>query len=62
MMAEILWLKQNGYKSKEISNIIEDNYKIDVKKTYISSIGVYKWIHIDAKYSSWMDKYIKNIN
>ncbi len=47
MIAEILWLKQNDYRPKEISKIIEDNYKIDIKKTYISSIGVQKWIHLE---------------
>lgn len=47
IISSVLWLKQNGYKPKEISKIIEDNYKIDIKKTYISSIGVQKWIHLE---------------
>lgn len=47
MISEILYLKQNGYKPKEISKIIEDNYKIDIKRTYISKLGVEKWIHLE---------------
>lgn len=42
MIAEILWLKMNGYKPKQI----EEMY-MDIKASYISNIGVTKWIHLD---------------
>lgn len=43
IIAEILWLKINGYKPREI----EKYYKGIIKKNYISAIGVQKWIHLE---------------
>ncbi|KNY26344.1 hypothetical protein [Pseudobacteroides cellulosolvens] len=42
IIAEILWLKINGYKPKQIAEF----YK-DVNKGYISQIGITKWIHLE---------------
>ncbi|WP_315114519.1 hypothetical protein [uncultured Clostridium sp.] len=44
MIAEILWLKLNGYKPREIEEFYKD---INIKSNYISSIGTYKWIHTE---------------
>lgn len=44
IIAEILWLKMNGYKAKEIEKMYED---IGIKANYIYLIGVQKWIHLE---------------
>ncbi len=54
IIAEILWLKLNGYKPKEISRLIEENYGIDINTKYISAIGLSKWIHIEGKKPDWV--------
>lgn len=47
LISEVLWLKLNGYKPKEISMLIEENYNIDIRSSYISMIGVQKWIYLE---------------
>lgn len=42
IIREILWMKMNGYKPKEIEKFYED-----IKANYIAAIGVSKWIHIE---------------
>ncbi len=42
IIAEILWLKLNGYKPSEIVE-----YYKDINQKYISSIGITKWIHLE---------------
>lgn len=42
MIAEILWLKLNGYKPRDI-----EKYYKDINKTYISAIGITKWIYLE---------------
>lgn len=45
IIAEILWLKLNGYKPKEIEKLYEE---IGIKSRYIVNIGLTRWIHTDA--------------
>lgn len=54
IIAEVLWLKLNDYKPKEISQLIEENYGIDINSKYISAIGLSKWIHIEGKKPNWV--------
>jgi len=42
MIREILWLKMNGYKAKQI----EEMY-VNIKANYINMIGIKKWIHLE---------------
>lgn len=51
LIAEILWLKMNGYKPREIEVFYEG-----IKANYIGAIGVSKWVHMQPK----KPKYIKN--
>lgn len=44
MIANILWLKNNGYNSKQIEQIYQDK---GIKSTYICCLGVSKWIHLE---------------
>lgn len=44
IIAEILWLKINGYKPKQIEEMYKE-YQISNK--YIYNIGVQKWIHLE---------------
>lgn len=46
MIAEILWFKLNGYKPREIQEIIEDYYNVNINSNYISNVGVQKWLNI----------------
>lgn len=41
IISEIIWLKMNGYKPREIAKFYDD-----IKANYISLIGVTRWIHI----------------
>ncbi|WP_053957149.1 hypothetical protein [Inediibacterium massiliense] len=53
IIAEILWLKMNDYKPKQI----EEMYKnIGIKANYIASIGVSKWIHLEPTKPNFIDK------
>ncbi|MBU3153487.1 hypothetical protein [Clostridium estertheticum] len=44
MISEILWLKMNGYTSKQIEELYSE---YAIKDTYIYHIGVSKWIHLE---------------
>jgi len=43
VISNILWLKMNGYKAKEIEEMYKD---IGIRGSYIYLIGAYKWIHL----------------
>lgn len=51
IISNILWLKMNGYKAKEIEGFYKD---IKIKNNYIYSIGVYKWIHLEPTKPSFI--------
>jgi len=53
IIAEILWLKLNGYKAKQIEEMYSE---YEIKGKYIYNIGVTKWIHIEAIMPDFMDK------
>lgn len=53
LIAEILWLKENGYKPKQIELLLEKQ-GVDISNAYISALGVQKWIHLDSKKPSWI--------
>jgi len=44
MIAEILWLKSNGYSNKQIEQIYKDK---GIKSNYICAIGLTKWIYLE---------------
>lgn len=48
IIANILWLKINGYKPKEIAKIMS-KIGVDIKNSYISQIGTVKWIFTEPK-------------
>jgi|GEM_PF-1224642 len=58
-VCNILYFKENGFKAKEIKEIMNNEFYININVPYISSIGNTKWIHISPKYADWMDVYIK---
>lgn len=51
MIANILWLKNNGYNSKQIEKIYEDK---GIKSNYICCLGITKWIHLEAIKPDWI--------
>lgn len=55
IIAEILYFKLMGYKPKEIESLIGEHYKINIKKSYISALGVQKWIYLEPKKPKWFD-------
>ena len=62
LMAEILWLKENDYKCKEIEDIIKNQYNTDIKSGYIWHIGIDKWIGLESKEPKWISDYIASKN
>ena len=48
IIANILWLKINGYKPKEIAKIMA-KIGVDIKNNYISQIGTVKWIFTEPR-------------
>ncbi|MBC2579971.1 hypothetical protein [Clostridium sp. DJ247] len=61
-ICNVLYLKQYGFKNKEINKIMKIECGVDINTNYIYSVGNTKWVHIKGKYENWMDKYInKNI-
>lgn len=44
LIAEILWLKENGYKPKQIEKIYSD---YGIKSSYIAAIGIWKWAELE---------------
>lgn len=55
IIAEILYFKLMGYKPKQIMKLIEGQYGIEIGNSYISAIGVQKWIHLEAKKPEWFE-------
>lgn len=56
IIAEILYFKLMGYKPKQIETLIGGHYKdIDIKSSYISAIGVQKWIYLEPKKPEWFN-------
>lgn len=53
IIAEILYFKLMGYKPKQIMKLIEGQYGINIGNSYISAIGVQKWIYLEAKKPEW---------
>lgn len=51
MIAEILWLKNNGYSSKQIEEIYKDK---GIKSSYICCLGITKWIHLMPSKPDWI--------
>jgi hypothetical protein len=51
MISEILWLKNNGYKAKDIEKIYEDK---GIKSAYICCLGITKWIHLAEIKPDWI--------
>jgi hypothetical protein len=51
LIANIIWLKNNGYENKEIEELINGV----IKKNYISQIGKEKWNHIRPVKPEWLD-------
>jgi hypothetical protein len=45
MISNIIWLKENGYKVKDIEKIYADK---GIKSAYICCLGITKWLHIEA--------------
>ncbi len=54
LIAEILWLKENGYKPKQVEIMLEKK-GVDISNTYISALGVKKWIHLEPKKPNWIN-------
>lgn len=62
LMEEILWLKENDYKLKEIEDIIKNQYNKDIKSGYIWHIGIDKWVGLESKEPKWISDYIASKN
>ncbi|GKX66014.1 hypothetical protein [Inconstantimicrobium mannanitabidum] len=48
----IAWFKEQGYKPRQIAEILEQ-HGIDINKNYISAIKVSRWIYIESKKPTW---------
>lgn len=57
MIANILFLKECGLKPREIVSLLAKQ-GIGVKNTYISRIGLDRWIHIKSECPEWYKKTI----
>lgn len=55
LIANILWLKENRFKPKEIVEILLE-HDIEVNRSYISALGVQKWIYLQSKKPSWFEE------
>lgn len=52
LVANIMFLKEKGFKPREIVEMLLE-HDIEVHNNYISQIGVYKWIHLESKKPEW---------
>lgn len=52
LVSNILYLKEQGLKPREIIELLLEQ-DIDVNKGYISQIGVYKWVSLESECPSW---------
>lgn len=46
LISNILWMKLKGYKPRHIVKILEAQ-GIDINKSYISNVGITKWIYLE---------------
>ena len=53
MISNILWMKQNGYKAKQI-----EKYYVYISANYIGSLGVTKWINAEPIKPMFIDDFI----
>lgn len=54
LIANVIWLKQNGLKPRKIVELLF-KHDIDINKKYISQIGVKKWIYTEAIKPTWYE-------
>lgn len=54
LIANVLWLKMQGLKPKKIVELLLEN-DINIKKNYISQLGVQKWIYLEPKKPEWFN-------
>lgn len=55
LIANILWLKEQGIKPKKIMEMLLER-DIKIGNTYISALGVQKWIYLEAKKPNWFNE------
>ncbi|MCB2340885.1 hypothetical protein [Clostridium estertheticum] len=55
IISNILWLKIEGYKAKEIMGMLKDQ-GIDIRSNYINQLGLTKWIKANAKKPMWINE------
>ncbi|MBN1071527.1 hypothetical protein DVV81_10160 [Clostridium botulinum] len=55
LIANILYLKEKGLKPKKIVELLLE-HDIDIKSSYISQIGVKKWIYLESKKPNWYNE------
>lgn len=55
LVANILYLKEQGLKPKKIVELLIKQ-DIDVNKGYISQLGINKWIGLESKCPEWYEK------
>ncbi|NFE72553.1 hypothetical protein FC758_01240 [Clostridium botulinum] len=55
IISEILYFKLMGYKPKKIMNLIQGHYEIEIGNSYISQIGVKKWIYTEPIKPIWYE-------
>ncbi len=58
LISNILWLKIEGYKAKNIMEILKEK-GIDIRSQYINQIGLTKWIYAQAVKPTWIEKDIE---
>lgn len=54
LIANIMYLKEQGLKPRQIVELLEE-HDINVRQGYISQIGITKWIHIKSVRPDWYD-------
>lgn len=58
LIANILYLKEQGIKPKQIVEMLLE-HDINIKNSYISRIGVDRWIYLQSKKPSWFEEVAK---
>ena len=53
--SNIIWLRLNGFKPREIQVMME-KHGINIKKMYISKIGIARWLHVSASMPDWFNE------
>lgn len=54
LIANILWLKEHGIKPKKIMEILLER-DINIGNSYISQLGVQKWVYMQSKKPEWFE-------